>query len=141
MQPVPLSDQYVIDHSFEAMIAACNGTGKLPATQCRMDGFDKESHYDGPGNYPEYVYVPHSDSKPYFDMAHEGVLADHMFQSQLDESFVAHQYIIAAQAAWSVDLPSGAWGCSGGSYDTEAIISPYRTIEKKTQPPCYTTRR
>ena len=36
--------------------------------------------------------------KPYFDMAHEWVLADQMFQSQLDESFVAHQYIIAAQA-------------------------------------------
>ena len=137
LQPVPLSDQYVIDHSFEAMTAACNGTGKLPGTRCRMNGFDKESHYGGPGNYPEYVYVPHSDSKPYFDMAHEGALADHMFQSQLDESFVAHQYIIAAQAAWSVDLPSGAWGCSGGKYDVVSIISRQRAIEKATQPPCY----
>ncbi len=33
--------------------------------------------------------MPHKDSKPYFDMAHEGVLADRMFQSHLDESFVA----------------------------------------------------
>ena len=48
---------------------------------------------------PQYVYVPHADSKPYFDMAHEWVVADRMFQSQLDESFVAHQYMIAAQAA------------------------------------------
>ena len=47
-------------------------------------------------------------------MAHERVLADRMFQSQLDESFVAHQYVIAAQAAWSVNLPYGAWGCGGG---------------------------
>jgi phospholipase C len=137
LQPEPLSDQYVIDHSFESMVKACNGTGTEPGTKCRMNGFDQEPHYGGPLNYPEYVYVPHSDSKPYFDMAHEGVLADKMFQSQLDESFVAHQYVIAAQAAWSVDLPSGAWGCSGGTYDSVEIIGPGRRIEKQTQPPCY----
>ena len=44
-------------------------------------------------------------------MAHEWVLADRMFQSQLDESFVAHQYVIAAQAQSSVNLPYGPWGC------------------------------
>ncbi len=58
--------------------------------------------------------MPHRDSKPYFDMAQEWVLADRMFQSQLDESFVAHQYVIAAQAAWSVNLPLAAWGCFKG---------------------------
>jgi phospholipase C len=113
LQPVPLSDQYTIDHSLDAFIAACHGTGSLPGTDCRNDGFNKEFNFNGPRNvkYPEYVYVPHGDSKPYFDMANEGALADHMFQSQLDESFVGHQYIIAAQANWSVDLPSGNWGC------------------------------
>jgi phospholipase C len=139
--PVPLSGykgrDYVIDHSLDAMIAACHGTGQLPGTQCRMDGFDRESHEGGPEPYPEYVYVPHSDSKPYFDMAHEGVLADHMFQSQLDESFVAHQYVIAAQAAWSVDLPQGAWGCSNSTFNEVSIISPERTYEKRSQPPCF----
>ena len=43
-------------------------------------------------------------------MANEFVLADHMHASQLDESFVAHQYIIAAQAHSSVDVPDGAVG-------------------------------
>ena len=114
LRPVPLSDKYTIDHSLAAFVAACNGTGSLPGTDCRNDGFNNEFTYGGPSGvkYPEYVYVPHSDSKPYFDMAHEGALADHMFQSQLDESFVAHQYIIAAQANWSVDLPYGSWGCT-----------------------------
>jgi phospholipase C len=114
LQPVPLSDKYTIDHSLDAFIAACHGTGSLPGTDCRNNGFNNEFTYGGPSGvkYPEYVYVPHSDSKPYFDMAHEGALADHMFQSQLDESFVAHQYIIAAQANWSVDLPNGSWGCT-----------------------------
>jgi phospholipase C len=137
LQPVPLSHQYVIDHSAEAMFSACDApAGDLPGTHCRMDGFDQEYSGGGPSN-PEYVYVPHGDSKPYFDMAHEGVLADRMFQSQLDESFVGHQYVIAAQAAWSVDLPYGAWGCEGGSYDEVAIVNKDRTINQNGQPPCY----
>jgi phospholipase C len=126
LQPVSLATQYVIDHTLSDMIAACHGTGKLPGTKCRMDGFDKEVSGGGPKN-PEYVYVPHKESKPYFDMAHEWVLADHMHQSHLDESFVSHQYIIAAQAQSSVDLPSGFWGCDGGSSDVVATITKKRT--------------
>jgi phospholipase C len=125
LQPEPLSDQYVIDHSSAAMFAACDGRGKVPGTDCQMDGFDKEATFDGPPN-PQYVYVPHKDSKPYFDMAHEGVLADHMFQSQLDESFVGHQYIIAAQAQAAVDLPFGPWGCGGGASDRVATLTAER---------------
>ena len=110
LKPSKLGAFYDIDHSVAAMVAACNGTGKLPGTDCRMNGFDQEWS-DGGFKNSQYVYVPHDQSKPYFDMAHEGALADRMFQSQLDESFVAHQYVIAAQAAWSADLPSGYWGC------------------------------
>ena len=33
LQPVSLSTQYVIDHSAEAMFAACNGTGSVPGTR------------------------------------------------------------------------------------------------------------
>ena len=138
LQPVPLNDQYVIDHSADAMFAACNAPkGDLPGTHCRMNGFDREENFGGPFQYPEYVYVPHGDSKPYFDMAHQGVLADHMFQSQLDESFVAHQYIIAAQAAWSVDLPYGEWGCGGGGYNKVATITVNRNPNGPAQKPCF----
>src|SRR5580693_8313377 len=90
LQPESLAARYQIDHSAYAMFAACNGTGKLPGTNCRMNGFNNEESYGGPSN-PQYVYVPHSESKPYFDMAHEWVVGDRMFQSQVDESFVAHQ--------------------------------------------------
>ncbi|MGA8574904.1 MAG: alkaline phosphatase family protein [Candidatus Cybelea sp.] len=129
LQPVPLSKQYVLDHTDSAMFDDCNGTGSLPGTDCRMNGFNKEGHSGGPaGNrYPMYVYVPHTDSKPYFDMAHEWVLGDRTFQSQLDESFVAHQYVIAAQAASAVNVPFGlAWGCEGGSAETVATITESR---------------
>jgi phospholipase C len=137
LQPVKLSQfPYEIDHSATAMFAACNGTGKLPGTKCRMNGFNKEMFFGGPKNikYPMYVYVPQSDSKPYWDMAHEGVVGDRMFQSHLDESFVSHQYIIAAQAASSVDLPYGAWGCSGGPSDTVPTITQQRTYGSPQQP-------
>ncbi|MGB6644486.1 MAG: alkaline phosphatase family protein, partial [Candidatus Cybelea sp.] len=135
LQPVSLKLDYNIDHSSAAMFAACNGTGKLPGTDCRMNGFNKEQSSGGPAN-PEYVFVQHRDSKPYWDMAHEWVVADKMFQSQLDESFVAHQYVIAAQAAWSVNLPFETWGCVKGSYDVVHTITPDRKIGG-TRPPCY----
>jgi phospholipase C len=136
LQPTSLADQYVIDHSSAAMFAACNGTGRLPGTDCQMNGFNNEESFGGPRN-PEYVYVPHKESKPYWDMAHEWVLADRMFQSQLDESFVAHQYIIAAQAAWSVNLPSGEWGCGGGSYDQVSTLLKDRNANGPPISPCY----
>ena len=135
LQPVSLATQYVIDHSMTAMIRACHGVGTLPGTDCRMDGFNLEAAWGGPKN-PEYVYVPHTDSKPYFDMAHEWVLADHMHQSHLDESFVSHQYIIAAQAQSSVDLPYGAWGCEGGKSDLVQTVTQQRTYGK-TQVTCF----
>ena len=116
LQPYPLGRPYDIDHSVHAMFQACNGTGKLPGTDCKMDGFDQEWALGGPKN-PQYVYAPYKQVKPYWDMAHEWVVGDRMFQSQLDESFIAHQYIIAAQAAFAADLPSGRWGCGGGKFD------------------------
>ena len=138
LKPVGLAYQYVIDHSAAAMFAACNGTGRLPGTHCRMNGFDGEWFNGGPPGvtYPQYVYVPHSDSKPYFDMAHEWVLADRMFQSQIDESFVAHQYVIAAQAQASVNLPYGPWGCEPGPSDYIFTITHRRTIGAQ-QLPCF----
>jgi phospholipase C len=126
LQPSKLGAFYDIDHSATAMFAACDGTGTLPGTHCRMDGFNNEQT-DGGFKNPQYVYVPHNQSKPYFDMAHEGALADRMFQSQLDESFVAHQYVIAAQAAWSVDLPDGYWGCQDNEAAQVQTITKERT--------------
>ncbi len=113
LRPVRLREQIFVDHTAQAMFAACDGRRLMPGTDCRMDGFDRESSLLGPTE-PQYTYVAHRDSKPYFAMAHEWVLADRMFQSQIDESFVAHQYAIAAQAALTVNVPPFEWGCGGG---------------------------
>ncbi len=135
LQPISLKTAYDMDHGSKGMFAACDGTGKLPGTHCRMDGFDRERLYGGP-KLGQYAYVPHAESKPYFEMAHEFVLADHMFASQLDESFVAHQYVIAAQAKSSVDVPTVRWGCSGGKSASVATITHRRTYGKR-QRPCF----
>ncbi|HVR46117.1 MAG TPA: alkaline phosphatase family protein [Candidatus Binatia bacterium] len=136
--PVKLETTYDIDHSATAMFQACDGTGHLPGTKCRNDGFNREQTFGAPRSlkYPEYVYVPHDESQPYFDMAHEWVVADRMFQSHLDESFVGHQYIIAAQAASSVNLPDGLWGCPGSSSDRVRTIKLDRRYGP-TQRPCF----
>jgi phospholipase C len=136
--PEKLGADYDIDHSAHAMFTACDGKGTLPGTKCRMDGFDKEQTFDAPPSlkYPEYTYTPHSESAPYFAMAREGALADRMFQSHLDESYVSHQYIIAAQAQSSVDLPYGLWGCPGGPSDEVATINKNRTYGGPIEP-CY----
>jgi phospholipase C len=136
--PVSLARKYLLDHSAQAMFADCNGTGTLPGTQCRMNGFDKESYFPVKHlKYPMYVYVPHAESKPYFAMAHQWVLADRMFQSQLDESFTAHQYVIAAQAASSADLPNLNWGCGGGNADYVYTMTVQRKPYGRKEVPCF----
>jgi phospholipase C len=139
LQPVSLATHYVLDHSLQAMFVDCNGKGKLQGTQCRMNGFNQELEIGHPRGVTlgMYVYVPHADSKPYFDMAHEWVVADKMFQSQLDESFVAHQYIIAAQAQSTDDIPLGPWGCvSDDSGDVVPTIDANRSPSAYV-PPCF----
>jgi phospholipase C len=135
LQRISLKVTYEIDHSAEAMFEACDGTGRLPGTKCKMDGFNREHLYGGPER-GQYAYVPHVESKPYWDMAHEWVLADRMFASQLDESFVAHQYIIAAQAHSSVDVPDAGWGCPAGRYVVVSTITQKRTTGN-AQRPCF----
>ncbi|MBV8371661.1 MAG: hypothetical protein JOY69_00240 [Candidatus Eremiobacteraeota bacterium] len=121
LQPVGLETTWDIDHSSGAFFAACDGQGSIPGTNCKMDGFDKEyvgcghSGYPKcPNAHPQYSYVPHSETKPYFEMGKQYVVADRMFASNFDaSSFISHQYIISGQADSAVDYPNGPWGCDG----------------------------
>ncbi len=135
LQPIGLERDYTIDHSHNSMFEACNAIGLIPGTDCRMNGFNLEASQGGPQN-PEYVYVPHAESAPYFALAKEFVLADRMFQSHLDESFVSHQYIIAAQAAHAIDIPSGDWGCGGGHTNSIQTITS-RLERGPSESPCF----
>jgi phospholipase C len=137
LQPIGFEVEYEIDHFLQDFILACDGTGSLNGTNCRMDGFDKEDAY---GNevppQPQYAYVPHKETKLYFDMAKQYVLADRMFTSHIDASFVSHQYIIAGQAGSAANIPILNWGCGGGKRDTVATIAPNRMLGP-TESPCF----
>jgi phospholipase C len=103
LQPTGFEAALDIDHTMASFLAAYHG-GK-------MDGFDQEFGGANPHSIP-YAYVPQSETKPYWDLARQYVLADRMFPSQLDESYTAHQFLIAAQAGGVVDAPNAApWGC------------------------------
>jgi phospholipase C len=136
LQPITLAATWDVDHSSASFFSSCNGTGSYPGTDCQMDGFNNETWSCGnsseprcPIQYPPYAYVPESETKPYFAMAKQYVLADEMFASNFDaSSFVSHQYIIAGQASSSVDFPSSDWGCEGGPSDTINTVSQERVI-------------
>ncbi len=133
LQPVGLETYWDIEHDLGGFLAACNGTGSYPGTDCQNNGFDNE--YSGCGSYcpnknPPYSYVPHTETRPYFFMGKHYVLADEMYASNLDaSSFISHQYIIAGQASSAVNFPSSWWGCPGvSSGDYIYTLTQERTI-------------
>ena len=143
--PISIATSWDLDHSSNSFFAACNGTGSIPGTNCRMNGFDRE--YVGCGGRgqpacphpePQYSYVPHSQTKTYFEMAKRYVLADEMFASNFDaSSFISHQYIIAGQASSAVNYPNGDWGCEGGANDVISIVGQERQIPYGSEQTCF----
>ena len=121
----------------------------------KMDGFDleKSSACGKPGACPPpnrraYGIVPRSESKPYWDMANEWVLADHMFQTNQGPSFPAHQYIVSGtstttnhsslRAANNPYTPQHAstGGCDAPTGSLVALIDPAGRINQ-TVYPCF----
>ena len=117
LTPMTLGASCDIDHSANAFFAAYDG-GKNDGWQ----GEQQSCAYD----YP-YRYVNRPDVITYWDMAEQYVLADNMFQSHLDGSFIAHQYAIAAYANHEVNFPSTDWGCEGGSDDVVPTLNDNRS--------------
>ena len=131
LKPIGLATKYDLEHNSQGFIASCNGTGNIPGTHCKNNGFNLETAQCAPQypgcripSDPEYAYVPHSQTAPYFSMAKQYVLADEMYASNFDtSSFVSHQYIIAAQADATTNYPVSNWGCPGGPLDTVPRVS------------------
>jgi phospholipase C len=113
LQPQPLEELWDPTHTLASWLTDWNDGA--------MDGFSREgiACYTAkcvipPANtYPTYAYVPQSETVPYWTLAQQYVLADNMFSSNADASFVAHQYLIAGWANHAADYPleGGSWGC------------------------------
>jgi phospholipase C len=123
-----LATHWDIDHFSASFFTACDAQKGLPGTHCKMDGWDGEQAGLGAPEHAPYAYVPRAEIKPYWKMAKQYVLADRMFASNLDGSFISHQYVVAAYASRAVDNPAGDWGCEGGQGDTIQTLTAKRTF-------------
>ncbi|MGA8097697.1 MAG: alkaline phosphatase family protein [Candidatus Cybelea sp.] len=146
LQPITLATTWTLEHNAQGFIRSCNGTGSIPGTDCRMNGFDRERWSCGrpskpgcPNSNPPYSYVPQQEVQPYWEMASQYVLADEMFASDFDtSSFTSHQYAIAAANPNSeVDYPDTLWGCPGGPSDKIPVLGPDRNYTDGTEVPCW----
>jgi phospholipase C len=76
-----------------------------------------------------YQYVDPTQIQPYWNMAQNYVLGDHMFQTQGSGSFTAHQDLIRGDTAINnneslVDFPSaGTWGCDAPKGTTTTLLT------------------
>ncbi|MBV8197196.1 MAG: hypothetical protein JO263_03605 [Candidatus Eremiobacteraeota bacterium] len=133
LQAVDLATDWDIQHASRTFFAACNGRGKIPGTKCRMNGWNNEvASIGAPRNFA-YSYVPENQIAQYWEMAQQYVLADNMFSSNIDGSFIAHQYSVAAYADRAADYPKSDWGCPGGVTDTIPTFTNKRKYGKSIQ--------
>ncbi len=117
LQSITLADPRGLDHSHTTWWHQWNNGA--------MDGFIWGRATD---LYLPYSYVPQSEILPYWTLAQRYTLGDRMFQSNTGPSFVAHQYMIAAQSGRAAENPSGTiWGCDASSGDRVALIGPNGT--------------
>jgi phospholipase C len=136
LHPQMLGSIWDLGHSARTFFTDCDGRGEPRGTHCRMDGWNREEAGRGHPKDFAYAYVPRDEIKPYWALAKQYVLADRMFASNLDGSFVAHQYAVAAFASHAVDTPASTWGCEGGAADTLPTLSGERAFGPRI-PACF----
>ncbi len=110
----------------------------------KMDGFSLESKGaacgSGRSGILTYQYVNPKQIAPYWTIATQYVLADHMFQTQGSGSFTAHQDLIAgatiinkAKTESLVDFPTHTpWGCDAPP-DTKTSLLVYADKQFKNE--------
>ncbi|MGB8909900.1 MAG: alkaline phosphatase family protein [Candidatus Cybelea sp.] len=100
----------------------------------KMDGFNLIDfgvcrNQGKPVGTAVYQYVEQDQIKPYWDIAEQWVLADHMFQTQGSGSFTAHQDLIRGATSINpteslIDNPTGQpWGCDAGLHAVTSLIT------------------
>ena len=99
-----------------------------------MDGFGLEgggAKCRGKQGLAPYQYVDPSQIAPYWDIAQQYVLGDHMFSTQGSGSFTNHQDLIAGATIINVmrtkslvDFPSAKpWGCDAPRHNPKTVTS------------------
>jgi phospholipase C len=115
----------------------------------KMNHFDLVPIGRVPGTFV-YQYVHPNQIKPYWDLAKQYVLSDHMFQTQGSGSFTAHQDLIRGDTAINtsynlIDFPSGGasqpWGCDSSPGTVTSLIKAngtWQPYQRQGPFPCLT---
>jgi phospholipase C len=113
----------------------------------KMNHFDLVPIGRVPGTFV-YQYVHPNQIAPYWDLAKQYVLSDHMFQTQGSGSFTAHQDLIRGDTAINatynlIDFPSGGasqpWGCDANPGTTTSVVTADNKYSSGIGPfPCLT---
>jgi phospholipase C len=139
LQSTPLEDGYLNNNYSDAIDSWDGG---------KMDAFDEaQPPGQGPPGLP-YSYVPRSESAPYWSMAEQYVLADHMFPTEFGPSFTAHinliggnTELVAGQLA-EVDTPTQLpWGCDAPAPTITYTLNTARQEMSNGPFPCFTQFR
>jgi phospholipase C len=130
LQPLPFESGYDLGHSLQDFMTDWNNGA--------MNGFDKDGgplrtcYGDScPSAIPanaEFSYVEHSETIPYFDMASKYVLADAFFTSQIDSSYDAHLFLVAAKSSIVNNPNSVPWGCDAPPGTVVPTLLPDRAM-------------
>ncbi len=126
------------DHDFTNGLAEWN--------QGHMNGFDLETHNGGlPLGNGAYTYLQRSLVAPYWAMAQQYVLADHMFPTEWGASFTAHLDLIAgttllsSQTAEADNPNEQPWDCDAAKGTATTTVSAARLVTPNAGPfPCFT---
>jgi phospholipase C len=125
-----------IDNSYGASIQSYDG-GK-------MDGFDRNQSGSGPAGRYAYGFVDRKDVAPYWKMAEQFTLADHMFPTEHGQSWTAHLDLIASTTNVSpakalVDFPSESpWDCQAPRGTQTPTIDAKGNYDYHGPYPCFT---
>ena len=111
----------------------------------KMNGFDLNVP-NMPAHPPKYnyTYLQRSLVAPYWSMARQYVLADHMFPTEVGPSFTAHLDLIAATTQLTattalVDAPDGQpWGCDAPAGTFTYVLNLPGDQISKGPFPCFT---
>jgi phospholipase C len=111
-----------------------------------MNGFGNNCFSNGcPVGTWAYAYLQRAQVKPYWDMASQYVLSDHMFPTMFGGSFTAHLDLIAGTANLApekseVDWPDAQiWGCDAQAGTKSYVMTEQNPVPSLTGPfPCFT---
>jgi phospholipase C len=123
-----------VNHDFGPAITAWN--------HGRMDGFTGAASGSGYSLNLPYAHLDRAEIQPYWEMATEYVLADHMFPTEFGPSFTGHLSLIAGTTTLSptksvANNPiGGPWGCDAVPGTITFTVNLERQIHL-AGPPCY----